>query len=83
LDWIPSLHLGDKKNATQPAKIQAELERSARIKERRFSVKLEAEREEQEKEEVKAMKLQEVSEPVKVILDQKEIDDIDELVWGS
>ena len=51
------MHLGHKRKPIETAKSQANLERSARIKERR---KHEAEREEKEK--VKVMKLEEASE---------------------
>jgi len=84
LDWIPSLHRGHEKNAMQPAKIQANLKRTARIKERR---KREAEREEQEKEKVKATKLQEFSEPpkLKLFLTRNSLVTLamSQMVWGS
>ena len=67
-DWIPTVHLGhEKKSIDETAKSQANLERSARIKESR---KRKAEREEKEK--VKVMKLEEASEPVEALIDDIE-----------
>lgn len=66
-------------SAIQLAKIQADLERSAKIKEGR---RHEAEREEQEKEKIEIYETTGgVSEPPKVIFDQKEIDERIALVF--
>ena len=67
------MHLGhEKKSIDETAKSQANLERSARIKERR---KRKAEREEKEK--VKVMKLEGASEPVEALIG--DIEDMREL----